>query len=336
MKKYLAVVLAVAMVLSLAACGKQEAPAASTTPAVAEAPKEFKPTYKTLNIICPFNPGGAVDTYCRLVQKYAPQYTDINIVVTNIAGASGTIGMKEILSHENDGTYMAAFNVGPGWCNTKDRTIPYTDKEFTGVAGLFSASQLLCLPESKNYNDFDSFVAYAKANPGKLSIGVSGTGNIPYFSVNEINRKYGTDIKVVVFDGETNALAEMLGGHISGMVASTVTAVSIINNKQAKPVLIFTDQRESYFADVPCMGEYDFEFIMPSHRSFYMKAGTDERVLKYWSDIIGKMCLENQDFIKEATNAGLLIDYIDYKTDDAELHNVIDASEELLKMYGYK
>lgn len=323
MKKLVSLVLIMALVLSLGFAAFAEG-------------EDFKPSYKTLNVVCPFAPGGAVDTYCRLVSKYAAEYTDINLVVTNIAGSSGTIGMMEILSHKADGSYMAAFNVGPGWCSTNDRTVPYTDQDFVGVAGLFSASQLLMVPEANGkYTTFEEFIEYCKAHDGEVSIGVSGTGNIPYFSCLEINRKYGLNIKVVTFDGETEALAAVLGGHIDAMVSSTVTATSIIKNQQAFPVLILTTNRESYFADVPCMGEFGFEFTMPSHRSFYMKAGTDEKILQYWSDIIGKI-VTNEGFIKEATEAGLIIDFIDWQADTDELHSVVAASEEILKMYSYK
>lgn len=336
MKKFLSLFLATVMVLSLAACGEktEEPTTVDTPPEVVE--EAFKPDYKTLNVICPFAAGGAVDTYCRLVSKYASNYTDINLVVTNVAGSSGTIGMSEVLSHNADGSYMAAFNVGPGWCNTKDRTIPYTDQDFVGVAGLFSASQLLMVPvNSDKFDSFDSFIAYCKEHDGEVSIGTSGTGNIPFFSVLEINRKYDLNIKVVTYDGETEALAAVLGGHIDGMVSSTVTATSIIKNNQALPILILTENREAAFEDVPCMGEYGFEFTMPSHRSFYMKAGTDERILEYWSDIIEQICA-NPDFAKEAEEAGLIIDFIDWKADTEELHTVIANSEEVLTMYGYK
>lgn len=323
MKKLVALILIMAFVLSFSLTAFAEG-------------EEFKPSYKTLNVICPFAAGGAVDTYCRLVSKYASQYTDINLVVTNMAGASGTIGMREVLSHKADGTYMSAFNVGPGWCSTADRTVPYTSEDFVGVAGLFSASQLLMVPEGNGkYTNFDEFIEYCKAHDGEVSIGVSGTGNIPYFSCLEINRKYGLNIKVVTFDGETEVLAGVLGGHIDAMVSSTVTATSIIRNQQCFPILIFTTNRETYFADVPAMGEYGFEFTMPSHRSFYMKAGTDEKILQYWSDIIEKI-VSNEDFIKEATEAGLIIDFIDWQADTEELRSVVAASEELLKMYGYK
>ena len=313
MKKYLAVVLAVAMVLSLAACGSKTEPATSSAPASSSTPtKEPYKATGSVTLIVPYAAGGAVDLGARLMAKYAAKYTDADLVITNVAGASGSIGVAECLKYGTDGSYMIALNPSIGYVSTKDKPLTFDiTKDMQFIARMVQDFRTISVPASSKINTFDEFVAYCKANPGKVSIGCSGTGNDAYYTPVLLAKLAGLDINVVAFDGAADAKAACMGGHIEAVSISYSEYKS--SSTEFKPLVCSTTQRAPQLPDLPTFLEKGYDITFATNRGFAMKAGTDEEIIKYWSDIMEK-CFKDPDLLKEAEDIGLTIMYEDYKT----------------------
>ena len=195
-------------------------------------------------------------------------------------------------------------------------------------------AQLLCIPKgSEKYSDWDSFQQYCKANSGKVNVGVSGTAGNPYYNAVMTNEKFDLGFNIVAYDGEAEAMAALLGGHVDAIVASVSTTTTMKKNDQATAIIAYNPTRDANFPDVPNMLELGFGVATGGRRGFVMEKGTDEKIVRYWSDIIGKIA-ENPDFIKEATDLGHTIDYGDTTETNEEYYNAIKGYEEIIAKYA--
>ncbi len=325
MKKMISLVLALMMVLSLAACGgttttgsdsgstqsTATAPAASGESASTDS-GAFKPSNKTLNLIVPYSAGGAVDLGARLMAKYASNYTDIDVVITNVAGGSGTVGAAEMLKYQADGTYMLAYNPSIASLSTPDKPVPYDcTKERAMVSMMVRDERLITVrADDTRFQTLNDLIEYAKTN--KVTLGCSGTGNVAYYTPLMLARAAGIEdnLTVVAFDGSAEAKTALLGGHIDcasqsySDIAATPNDYRVLANAGS--------ERASNLPDVPTMKELGYDVVVYVSRGFAMKAGTDEQILKYWSDIIGQVT-QDPGFLAEAESLGLPIYYMDYQ-----------------------
>lgn len=313
MKKVLAFILAVMMVLSLTACGGSST---GSTPAASQS-GEFKPSNKTLNLIVPYAAGGAVDLGARLMAKYAKNYTDIDIVITNVAGGSGTVGAAEMLKYKNDGTYMLAYNPSMANLSTKDKPLTYDcTKDLTMVSMMVQDQRLITMRKDETrFSSLAEVIEYAKTN--KVTIGCSGTGNVAYYFPILLARAAGIEenLTVVPFDGSSEAKTALLGGHVD--LASQSFSDIAATPDDYKVLCTAGNDRFSKLPDVPTVKEVGYDLEMYVSRGFAMKAGTDEQIIKYWSDIIGKVT-SDEGFLKDADGLGLPIRYMDYKEFDTD------------------
>ena len=319
MKKIFALALAAAMSISLlAGCGAKEEPApapapeASTPEASAPAEPELK-LPKTLTLVAPYAAGGAVDLGARLMAKHAAKYTDVDIVVTNITGGGGTVGPAEVMKYPADGTYMWCSNPSPTYVATPDKPLTFdllTD--FTFVSMMVQDQRVIVVPTNNGkYNTLEEFVDYAKANPGQIRIGCSGTGNSAYFTPYLLNQAAGIELNIIAFDGASEAKAAVLGGHIEAASLSYSEAVPMVKENQVIILGIASAERFDKLPDIPTMKEKGYDVQMYTSRGFAMKAGTDPQIIEYWSDVIGKV-VEDPEFLAEAEGLALPIVYKNY------------------------
>lgn len=328
MKKTVAILMCLLMLLGLSACSST-APAGTKTDAPAAAPGTYTPP-KTLNLIVPYAAGGAVDLGSRLMVKYAAKYTDCDIVITNMGGAAGAIGCAEVLKYDADGTYMIALNPSMGYVSTPESPLSFEVTESFAYAAMMvnDPRTLVIRKDETRFTTAEEFIAYCKANPG-VTCGASGSGNDAYNCPVQFSDKLGLGMNVVAFDGTGDMKSAFLGSHIDVACATKSEAVNMILNDQCIIIAnaaLARPEGDEYLSDIPTMKELGAEVNFSTMRGFAFKAGTDEAVLSFWSDIIGKVTAD-PDFLAEAKDQGFPIEYQDYKTAQASF---------LEKMTAYK
>lgn len=336
MKKIITVVLALSLVLGLAACGgssSSSAPPASGSAASSNAePAGYKPP-ATVTVIVPYAAGGAVDLGTRLMAKYAAKYSDSDLVVTNVSGGGGTVGAAELLKYNADGSYMLASNPSPGFIATADKPLTFDFvRDFTFVSLLVQDQRVICVPiNNGNYNNLEEFIAYAQANPKKINVGCSGTGNSAYLTPYLLGEAAGVELNIVAYDGASEAKSDLLGGHIEAISISYSEALPMVQNDQVIIIGVASAERFDKMPDVPTFLEHGYDVQMFTSRGYAMKAGTDPEAVKYWSDVIGKVCADS-DFLAEAESMGFPIAYMDYEAFTAQVEKEMASYDELMEL----
>lgn len=335
MKKLLAFALSLTMVLGMASCAPESG---SGTPApgpsggsngsgVPSDPAGYQPP-DTLNLIVPYAAGGAMDLGARLVAKHAVKYTDTNIVITNVAGASGTIGPAEMLKYDADGTYMCAMNPSPTYVPTPDKPLTYDYLEdFVRVAIIMEDQRTIAVPKNNGkYETLEEFIAYAKDHPGEITIGCSGTMNDAYLTPYLLGKEAGVEFSVVAYDGAADAKSDLLGGHIAAISVPYSEVLPMMDQDQV--IILCTAGTEPFegLPGVPTLEEKGYNVHFSTCRGYTMKAGTNPQAVAYWSDIMGKLC-EDEEFLAEAGGLGFPIKFMDSAESEERAQSLISSYE---------
>lgn len=313
MKKLLSILLAAAMTMSLAACGSSGGGKSSSSSGAngsgSQAPAGSYAPPKTVNLIVPYSAGGANDLLARLVAKHAAKYTDANLVITNIGGGSGTVGLADTLKHDADGTYMCSGIGSTAFVNTADKPLTFDYLNDFAFVSMFAQDQrvIVAMKDNGKFTDLEEFVTYAKANPGKLEVSATGAATVAYFVPQVLAEQAGIDLTIVPYDGGSEQMADLLGGHSDAASLSYSEMLSLDADKLI--VLgVASNERPDVLPDVPTFKEQGYEVVFTIPRGFAMKAGTDAAAIAYWEEVFEQVAGDSE-YIEEAEGIGLPVVY---------------------------
>ena len=220
------------------------------TPAVAQ-------TYpvKPIKMIVPYTPGSPVDVLARVVTQHVSARLGQTIVIDNRPGAGTTIGTKLAANADPDGYTIL---IGATSFTIAATLYPHLDydpiKSFTPVAMLAVSPQMLVIAPSVPAKTGPEFVAYAKANPGKLNFGY-GLGTLPHILGEAFKTATGIDIASIPYRGGAQAITDMLGGRIQMNFGTQSTLLPLIRDGKVRPLAVTTETRAKDLPEVPTMAE---------------------------------------------------------------------------------
>jgi tripartite-type tricarboxylate transporter receptor subunit TctC len=174
---------------------------------------------KPIRLIVNFPPGGVADTLARAIAPGVSEMLKQPVVVENRPGANGSIGADAVAKAPPDGY---TFLVSSGGAMTVDPflypNLPYdTQKDLTPVASLAVVRVFLLVHPSVPAKTLNEFLAYARANPGKLSYGSAGSGSSPHLAGEMMNRAANINATHIPYKGAAPALNDLLGGQVQFM-----------------------------------------------------------------------------------------------------------------------
>ncbi len=210
-----------------------------------------------LRIIVGYPPGGGTDTVTRHIAAGLADVLGYAVVVENRPGASGLIGGEAVSRAAPDGrtlmTMESAFTVNPSL--RKTWTLDPT-RDFTQVSLMGTAPLILVVHPAIPAKTLAELLAYAKANPGKLTYGTAGTGNMTHLSPELMKFKAGgLDIVHVPYKGSGPAVTDLLGGRISLMFTGISAVQGHVNEGKLRAIAITGTSRSLVLPQVPTLAE---------------------------------------------------------------------------------
>jgi tripartite-type tricarboxylate transporter receptor subunit TctC len=275
----------------------------------------------TIKIIVPWNAGGGTDAVARALARTGEKYLGVQVVVENKPGGSGAVGLGECLQAEPDGYTLAILPVELGFLD-KTGVYPFSFKQFTMVMNLNTDPAALTVKTGK-FKTLEEFIAYGKANPGKLKVGHSGTGLLWHLAAATFAKETGIDLVYVPFDGAAPAMAALLGDQIDAVTVSGAEVSAQVRGGDLTMLACMGDKRLGIFPDIPTMKEKGINVNINTFRGLGGPAGIPDDRVKILHDGFKKM-MEDQEFTSALNKMGLGIDYrstADYKklaTDTAD------------------
>jgi tripartite-type tricarboxylate transporter receptor subunit TctC len=212
--------------------------------------------HKLIRLILPYTAGSPNDVLARLVVPSLSSRLGQTIIIDNRPGGGTTIGLKAVMAADPDG-YTLLYTNTPTHVIAQliSKTFTYDPiRDFVPVATFGSSTLVLVVPPAVPVNSLQEFIAYAKANPGKLNFGF-GQGTLPHLVGETFKLATGTQITSIPYRGGAQAVADMLGGQIHMNLGATATLVPLIRDGRVKALAVTSATRHPDLPEVPTMAE---------------------------------------------------------------------------------
>jgi tripartite-type tricarboxylate transporter receptor subunit TctC len=211
---------------------------------------------KPIRLVVTYPPGGSNDMVARLVGHKLSESLGQPILVDNRPGASGNIGIDHVAKAPKDGYTLLLAHAGLASSKHIYAKLPYDPlKDFAPIIHIADQPNVLVINPKWPFKNVSELVAYAKANPGKLTVGNSGIGGPQDISAQMFMRMTGTDMLSVSYKGGAPALTDLMAGQIDLMFETSPTAVPMAKSGKLKALAVTGDKRLSTMPDVPTVAE---------------------------------------------------------------------------------
>jgi tripartite-type tricarboxylate transporter receptor subunit TctC len=239
---------------------------------------------RPIRIIVPFAPGGAVDLTGRFLAERLQSAVGQNVLVENRGGAGGNLGADVVAKAEKDG-HTLLLGSASILCANKflyRRSMPLDPmRDLAPVTRVTTGTVLLIVNADRPWKTFGELIAEAKRDPGRITMGSSGTGTVSHLAIESLKRAAGVDITHVPYRGGGPAFQDLYAGNIDMMFDVIPAAMPNVREGKFRPLAVGSAERITYvpeLRDVPGMKELlpDSGIDMQSWYAINAPAGTPE------------------------------------------------------------
>jgi tripartite-type tricarboxylate transporter receptor subunit TctC len=206
--------------------------------------------------IVSFAAGGANDIVARIVGQYLSDHLGQQFIIENRSGAGGNVGMQSVLSSVPDG-YTIAF-VGPNYAinPTLYEKLPFNFiRDSAPVAGLIRLANVMAVHPAVPANNVAEFIAYAKANPGKINYASGGVGTSPHLSGELLKMMTGINLVHVPYRAAASAYPDLMAGQVQMLFDNIPSSIGHIRTGKVRTLGVTGAKRVAAIPDVPTIGE---------------------------------------------------------------------------------
>jgi tripartite-type tricarboxylate transporter receptor subunit TctC len=213
----------------------------------------------TVKLVVPVASGSTTDTIARLIADQLSQKWGKPVVVENISGGGMLVGTTYVFRSPPDGYTLLVSPPGPITFNhLLYRDLAYIPGEFVPVSLLARAPNALVVKNDLPATNVKELIAYAKANPGKLTYGSQGAGSTAYLSAIQLEMLGGVKLVHVPYRGAMPALNDVMAGHIDMFFDSLTTSVPMYRGGKVKILAVGSAERSHVIPEVPSIAESGF------------------------------------------------------------------------------
>ena len=256
---------------------------AATVPAAAQ---DF-PT-KPMTMVIPFAAGGPTDVLGRVVAQRMGEVLKQTVVVENVGGAGGMTGLKRVADARPDGYTFALGTVGTNAQNQSLYAHPAYNSatDFSPVGLIAEVPIVLIVRKDLPVNNLKEFVAYAKANQGKMQFGSAGAGSATHLGCVVLNTAMGANIVHVPYKGTGPAMQDLVAGRIDYLCEIISTAKAQIDGGNVKALAIMTKTRSPVEPKLPTAIEQGLDVQAYTWNAIFLPKGAPDAVVKKLNEAI--------------------------------------------------
>ena len=211
---------------------------------------------RPVRLIVPFAPAGGTDVMARLLSQPLSERFGQQFIVENRPGAGGNIGTEAVVRALPDG-YTLLVMLTPNAVNaTLFEKLNFNFiRDIAPVAGISREANVLVVHPSIPAKTVGDFIAYVKANPGKITIASSGNGSSPHIAGELFKIMVGINMVHIPYRGAGPALTDLLGGQVQVMFATMSSSLAYIRDGKLRPLAVTTATRSEVLPNVPTVGD---------------------------------------------------------------------------------
>jgi tripartite-type tricarboxylate transporter receptor subunit TctC len=261
---------------------------------------------RPIRVIVPYPPGDTADTIVRLIGQRVTDRLGQPLVVDNRAGASGQLGLELAARAAGDGYTIAVGQAGNvAVAPHTYRKLAYDPiKDFVPVALIAMNHLALVVPPSAPYKTVAEMIAWAKANPGKLTFGSNGEGGFPHLSFELFRVQAGFTYLHVPYKGAAQIVNDLLGGQVDSAMASYTSMVPFARSGKLRMLAITNPERMASAADVPTIADSVPGYSSQGWFGFLAPANSPRPIVLRLNDEINR-AVKTPEISERMTVAGL-------------------------------
>ena len=289
---------------------------------------------RPIEIVVPASAGGGTDMLSRAfseaVKKHLPQVMTVN----NKPGASGAIGMGEMINAKPDGyklcMVIVEITILPHLGLTK-----YTWEDFQPIARLNFDPAAISVRADAPWNTIEEFLAASQKSPGSMKMGNSGNGSIWHLAHAALEDKVGVKFNPIPYQGAAPAVVALLGGHIDAVAVSPGEVSAHVAGGKLKTLAIMSDQRIKGFEKVPTLKERNIDLSMGAWRGLAAPKGTPPEIIAILKAATRKAA-EEPSFKESLDKMNLGFAYADADAFRVVMQKDSDMFKQLIAKLGLK
>jgi tripartite-type tricarboxylate transporter receptor subunit TctC len=265
------------------------------------------PAGKPIEMTVMFGAGSAADVTARELAKGMEKALGVPVPVVNRTGGGGAIGYSYVQQQKPDG-YSIIWNSNSVSTNYHAGVMSFDYKAFDAVARVSTETPAIAVRNDAPWKTLKDLIDYAKANPGKVRIGNSGTGSHTHFVAGALFGSNGAKITNVPFT-EGQAVVNLLGSRIEGVVQLPAAVVGQVKSGELRVLAVLGEKRDPVFPDVPTAKELGYTVALDMWRGIAVPTGTPKPVVAKLQDAI-RASVESQSFKDAGKTIGFVPAYL--------------------------
>ena len=292
---------------------------------------------KVVTLVVPAAAGGTTDIAARMIAEPLTKALGQQVIVDNKPGGNGTIATTFVARAKPDGhTLLMQYS---GYHVITPAIVKQTwdpIKDFVPVANVLSAPQVIVARADLPVKTLADLVAYAKANPGKLTYASSGNGSLQHVTGEVLNQMAGIDMTHVPYKGTGPALTDLLGGSVDLTFTTAPPLIAHIKAGKLRPLAVTGKQRLASLPDVPTAAEAGFPKLeIDSWFAVYAPAETPPPIVDKLTGEIAKI-MQSDAFKRKAEEQGAEAKYMNPKQLAAFTQSELERWSQVVKKANIK
>lgn len=288
MKKIFTLILAVATMLSLAACDEK------TSVGDAADNTTWRPD-GSVDLIVASSPGGSMDSAARLFAQRVEELCGVKMNVVNNTDGGGTVAMVEVANAEPDGLVLGHFGTNIVTDQFNIKNCPYDSESYRYIGVHTAEASYLIVSAKGPFADmnFDEFCEYAKENPGKVRVAISGTWNNYDCTRYMIEQAKGIEFKRVAIKGGSNCLLSTIAGDVDATICQFAEAKPQIEAGECRAIAMSGEERNPLVPDCVTLSESGIDYAAAAPKEIVLPADTPDDIYAGWLDIFEQVMLDS-------------------------------------------
>lgn len=235
---------------------------------------------RPVTVIVPFGAGGNTDMMARLAAQHLSSKFGQPFIIENKPGAGGALGTGQVATAAADG-YTLLFSASANLSLTPQVQKLNFDpvKQLVPITNMGTGTQMIAIKRSLPVTTLPEFIAYVKANPGKLNFTVAGTQNISHLAPVLLFARTGLNLVMVPAKSEPQAVGDLISGQVDLYFGNSSALLPHIHNDKIRLIAVGTAQRIGAAPDIPAVAETVPGFEFSSWNGLSAPAGTPEPIL---------------------------------------------------------
>ncbi|WP_319518531.1 tripartite tricarboxylate transporter substrate binding protein [uncultured Martelella sp.] len=282
---------------------------------------------KPIEVIVGYSAGGGTDVMARTAAPFIEKYLGdgASVVVKNVPGASGQIGVTEVAGADPDGYTLGTFNLPGMMARTIDRKADYDRDSFTYLANVVNDPNVIVTGKNSGFDTIDKLIAAAKQDPGAITVGMSSLGGDDHFALIKLEGLIDTEFTIVPFKGSAPARTALMGGHVAMGILNISEVASF--QDELNVLGVATEERSNFAPEIPTFKEQGVDLVNGAMRGFVAPAGLPDDVVAKLDGAFEQMA-DDPEFLaamKATANPVEIVTGDDFKQLTSDLYDLANG-----------